>query len=213
LAIGGAVPASAGAGVRFFPVVLIMDVWLQQFWAGLSGDYMDLPDGTQVGQLVGRLLLAAILGAILGYERERQGKSAGVRTHTLVSLAAAFFVLVPQQIGVLPADMTRVIQGLAAGVGFLGAGSIIKQNEQGVIHGLTTAAGIYFTTAVGIAAGLGRELTAILCTVLVLIVLTLFPRIQRSLEKSFGIPPTPAPNDAPPSPPATQPTPPRSKRK
>lgn len=175
-----------------------MGVWLQQFWAGLSGDFMDLPDGTQTGQLVGRVLLAAVLGAVLGYERERQGKSAGVRTHTLVSLAAAFFVLVPQQIGVTSADLTRVIQGVAAGVGFLGVGSIIKQSEQGVVHGLTTAAGIYFTTAVGIAAGLGREVTAILCTVLALVILTLAPKIQRTIEGRLGIAPT-SPTDAPPS--------------
>ena len=185
-----------------------MGEWLQQFWAGLSGDFMDLPDGTQAGQIVGRVLLAALLGAALGYERERQGKSAGVRTHTLVSLAAAFFVLVPQQLGATPADLSRVIQGLAAGVGFLGAGSIIKQNEQGVIHGLTTAAGIYFTTAVGVSAGLGREVTAILCTILALVILTLAPKIQRAIEARFGVPPTP-PTDAPPTPsvPASSPQP------
>jgi putative Mg2+ transporter-C (MgtC) family protein len=175
-----------------------MDVWLQQFWAGLSGDFLDMPDGTQAGRLVGRVLVAAVLGAILGYERERQGKSAGVRTHTLVALAAAFFVLVPQQIGVLSADMTRVIQGLAAGVGFLGAGSIIKQSDQGVVHGLTTAAGIYFTTAVGIAAGLGRDVTAIVCTVLALVVLTLIPKVQQRLERQFGLKPV-THTDAPPT--------------
>lgn len=175
-----------------------MTVWLQQFWAGLSGDFLDLPDGTQAGQLVGRVLLAAVLGAILGYERERHGKSAGVRTHTLVSLAAAFFVLVPQQIGATPADLSRVIQGVAAGVGFLGAGTIVKQNEQGIVHGLTSAAGIYFTTAVGIAAGLGRDVTAIVCTALALVVLLLAPRIQQSIETRFGIHPTPA-QDAPPT--------------
>jgi putative Mg2+ transporter-C (MgtC) family protein len=189
-----------------------MDVWLQQFWAGLSGDFLDLPDGAQAGQLVGRVLLAAVLGAVLGYERERQGKSAGVRTHTLVSLAAAFFVLVPQQLGAPAADLTRVIQGVAAGVGFLGAGSIIKQNENGIIHGLTTAAGIFFTTAVGIAAGLGRETTAVVCTVLALAVLTLFPRLQRAIETRLGIPPA-STNDAPTSPSAPPPPPPKAMRK
>jgi putative Mg2+ transporter-C (MgtC) family protein len=166
-----------------------MGVWLQQFWAGLSGDFLDWPDGTLAGQVVGRILVAALLGAILGYERERQGKSAGVRTHTLVSLAAAFFVIIPQQAGASAGDLTRVIQGVAAGVGFLGAGSIIKQNEQGVIHGLTTAAGIFFTTAVGVAAGLGRDLTAILCTALALVVLTLLPKAQGWLERRLGVNP------------------------
>lgn len=187
-----------------------MDVWLQQFWAGLTGDFADLPDGTQVGQVVGRVLLAAILGAVIGYERERQGKSAGVRTHMLVSLAAAVFVLVPLQLGTSPADLTRVIQGVAAGVGFLGAGSIIKQNEHGVVHGLTTAAGIYFTTAVGLAAGFGREVTAILCTALAITVLLLMPRLQGWLERRLGVRPV-LTSDAPAVPPPAA-TPPKRRK-
>lgn len=154
-----------------------MSSWLQQFWEGLSGDFLDRPDGAQVGQIVGRVLVAAVLAGVLGYEREQKGKAAGMRTHMLVALAGAFFVIVAQQGGLSNADLSRVIQGVAAGVGFLGAGTILKQSEQGLVLGLTTAAGLYFTTAIGIAAGMGREVTAILGTALALAVLTVLPRI------------------------------------
>jgi len=89
-----------------------------------------------------RLLIAAILGGVLEYEREKKGKAAGVRTHILVAFGAALFVLIPQQVKVTDADLTRVIQGLVAGVGFLGAGAIIRIGDQPEVIGLTTAAGI-----------------------------------------------------------------------
>jgi putative Mg2+ transporter-C (MgtC) family protein len=95
----------------------------------------------------------------------------------LVALGAAFFVLIPHQAGMLLPDMSRVLQGVIAGVGFLGAGTILKQNEQEQIHGLTTAAGLWLTAAVGIAAGLGREASAILATALAFIILSLMPRV------------------------------------
>jgi putative Mg2+ transporter-C (MgtC) family protein len=153
--------------------------WLQQFWQGLAGDFLDVPDGVQVAQIVGRTLVAAVLGGVLGYEREQKGKAAGLRTHILVTLAAAFFVIIPQQAGMSKEDLSRVIQGLAAGVGFLGAGAIIKQSEQGQVQGLTTAAGLYFTTAIGIAAGMGREVTAILGTGIALAVMTVLYRAEQ----------------------------------
>jgi putative Mg2+ transporter-C (MgtC) family protein len=122
------------------------------------------------------------LGGLLGYERERHGKAAGLRTHMLVALGAALFVLVPQQTGVSDGDLTRVLQGLIAGIGFLGAGSIIKGHEEKEIHGLTTAAGIWLTAAIGVAVGMGREATAVLATLLALVILTLLPRIVRRFE-------------------------------
>ena len=159
-----------------------MGEWFQHFWQGLSGDFLDLPEGEQVGQIVGRTLVAALLGGVLGFEREQKGKAAGMRTHMLVALAAAFFVIIPQQAGMSHADISRVLQGLAAGVGFLGAGAIIKHSEQGQVHGLTTAAGLYFTTTIGVAAGMGREVTAILGTALAVAVLTILPRTEQWLH-------------------------------
>lgn len=79
--------------------------------------------------------------------------------------------------------MTRVLQGLVAGVGFLGAGAIMRTGDGGEVKGLTTAAGIWLTAAIGMAAGMGREATAILCTVLALGVLSVFPKVAQSLER------------------------------
>ena len=142
----------------------------------LRAEFSDVPDAAQLTRIVVRLLLAALLGGILGYEREQKGKAAGIRTHMLVALGAALFVLVPQQAGMGIADMSRVIQGIVAGIGFLGAGAIIKQQREEKVQGLTTAAGVWMTAAIGIACGLGRESTAVLSTLMVLASLTLVPR-------------------------------------
>jgi putative Mg2+ transporter-C (MgtC) family protein len=95
----------------------------------------------------------------------------------LVAIGAALFVLIPQQAGASPADLTRVLQGLTAGVGFLGAGAIILGTKQSETRGLTTAAGIWVTAAIGIAAGMGRESTAVLTTLVALFILTVVPWI------------------------------------
>src|SRR5260370_40674543 len=91
-----------------------------------------------------RLTVAALLGGILGFERQHEGKSAGMRTHMLVALGAALFALVPSESHV--GDVTRVIQGIAAGIGFLGAGAILKPGQEEV-RGLNTAASILLTAA------------------------------------------------------------------
>ena len=144
----------------------------------LTAEFSDVNDVEQITRIVIRLLLAAVLGGILGYERENQGKAAGVRTHMLVAMGAALFVLVPQQAGMTLPDMSRVIQGVVAGIGFLGAGAIIKNRNEDDIQGLTTAAGVWMTAAIGIACGLGRESTAVLSTVMALIVLVGVPRLM-----------------------------------
>jgi putative Mg2+ transporter-C (MgtC) family protein len=94
----------------------------------------------------------------------------------LVALGAALFVLVPIQAGMSVSDMSRVLQGVVAGIGFLGAGAIIKLSQDREIRGVTTAASIWLTAAIGIAAGMGMEMTAILSTVLALIILALLHR-------------------------------------
>jgi len=143
----------------------------------LRAEFSDVSDPAQLTRIVVRLLLAAALGAVLGYERERRGKAAGLRTHMLVAIGAALFVLVPQQAGMAVADMSRVIQGIVTGVGFLGAGAIIKHAPEHSVQGLTTAAGVWMTAAIGIACGLGREATAVLSTMLALAVLTAVPHL------------------------------------
>lgn len=144
--------------------------------ATIALEFSDLPDLEQALRVVIRLSLAALLGGLLGFERELSGKSAGVRTHMLVAVGAALFVLVPQQAGASVGDLTRVLQGLVAGIGFLGAGTIIKGSDTEHVKGLTTAAGIWLTAAIGIAAGMGREATALLSTMLALLILYTGPR-------------------------------------
>lgn len=156
----------------------------QEIWNTVLSEFSDIPDATQITRITLRLLVAAALGGLLGYEREKQGKSAGVRTHMLVAIGAALFVLIPQQAGASTADVTRVLQGLVAGVGFLGAGAIILGTKQVETRGLTTAAGIWVTAAIGVAAGMGRESTAVLSTLVALFVLSVVPWIVRDNRKS-----------------------------
>jgi putative Mg2+ transporter-C (MgtC) family protein len=152
-------------------------VW-QDVWQGVRADFSDLPGVVAVTQLVLRMLLATVLGGLLGYQRGRQGKQAGLRTHMLLALGSAFFVVIPLQAGMSIGDLSRVLQGLIAGIGFLLAGTILKQQAQGEIHGLTTAAGLWLTAAIGVAVGLGRETSAVLGTVLALIILALLPQVR-----------------------------------
>lgn len=149
-------------------------------------DLSDLPDAAAATSVMLRLLIAAALGGVLGYEREHKGKAAGLRTHMLVALGAALFILVPQQAGASDADLSRVIQGIVAGIGFLGAGSIVKGSSESTVHGLTTAAGIWLTAAIGMTAGMGRELTAILSTALAWIILSLLPAPATSPRPESG---------------------------
>jgi putative Mg2+ transporter-C (MgtC) family protein len=93
-------------------------------------------------------------------------------------MGAALFVLASQQVGIEAPDMSRVVQGIVAGVGFLGAGTILKGSGEEKVHGLTTAAGIWLTAAIGTAAGLGLEATAVLSAVLALAVLGALPLLQ-----------------------------------
>ena len=116
-------------------------------------DLVGWPDLGALGHVASRLVAAAVLGGLIGLERERAGKAAGIRTHMMVALGAALFVLVPIAAGLEPGDLSRVIQGIAAGMGFLGGGTIVKRADD--IEGLTSAATIWFTGAVGIAVGAG----------------------------------------------------------
>ena len=160
----------------------MLNAWWQEVGQTIREEFADVPDASGVTRVTLRLMLAAILGGVLGFEREQKGKAAGLRTHMLVALGAALFVLVPQQTGVSNADMTRVLQGLVAGVGFLGAGTIIKGSSDEEIKGLTTAASIWLTAAIGVAAGMGREATAVLSTFLAVVILATVPMVARLFE-------------------------------
>lgn len=114
-----------------------------------------------------RLMLAAALGAVIGYERESQHKPAGLRTHVLVSLASCLVTLV--SILEFPEDPARLLAQIIPGIGFIGAGSIIASGEK--VTGITTATGIFITSAIGIAVGTGNYVLAIASVAIVSIVL------------------------------------------
>lgn len=157
--------------------------WFGRIGSTIANEFSDLADVEGMTRLVVRMLLAALLGGLLGLQREHSGKAAGVRTHMLVAMGSALFVLVPQQAGVEPGDLSRVLQGVIAGVGFLCAGTILKTQDEEDVKGLTTAAGIWMTAAIGIAAGLGREATAVVSTVLALGVLSLEGPVRKLMDK------------------------------
>ena len=137
-----------------------------------------LPDAREVARVSVRMIGAALLGGVVGIQRERVGKAAGVRTHMLVALGAALFVLAPLQFGMSASDVSRVIQGLTTGIGFIGAGAILKLVAEREIEGLTTAAGIWMTAAVGVAVGLGRLGSAILSVFLTWVILSVLGQLE-----------------------------------
>jgi putative Mg2+ transporter-C (MgtC) family protein len=137
----------------------------------------------QTTRVVWRMAMALALGAAIGWDRERRDAEAGLRTHMLVALGAALFVLVPLEAGMDDEQLSRVVQGLVSGIGFLGAGAVLKDSDEGRIHGLTTAATIWATAAVGIAAGLGHTGTAAIATVFMLLVLVWLRRLGKSISR------------------------------
>lgn len=136
-----------------------------------------LPDAGTTTVVVARLLTAIVLGGVLGLEREAKGRAAGLRTHILVCVGSALFVMAPLLAGVSMADVTRVMQGIVSGIGFLGAGAILKLDREERVQGLTTAAGIWATAAIGMAAGMGMQLVAMATTIAALLVVSVLPHL------------------------------------
>ncbi|MCB9799310.1 MAG: MgtC/SapB family protein [Candidatus Omnitrophica bacterium] len=140
-----------------------------------------MPQDLEIGL---RLVAAALLGGVIGLERERQGKEAGVRTYALVCLGSALFMIVSVQIYEMYkietraiVDPSRIAAQVVTGIGFLGAGAIIRFPQK--IKGLTTAAGIWTASGIGLATGLGLYKPAIFTTIIALVVLTVFSHIDR----------------------------------
>jgi putative Mg2+ transporter-C (MgtC) family protein len=126
-----------------------------------------------------RLGVAIVLGGVIGFERQMEGKAAGVRTHMMVCLGSALFALASLEINGDPKELTKVIQGVATGIGFLGAGAIIKLSNENEVKGLTTAAGIWMTAGVGVAVGAGLLWPSVLGVGLAWLVLGVFHAIER----------------------------------
>ena len=150
----------------------------------IAAEFSDLSDIEDATRITMRLFLAGLLGAALGYERESQGKAAGLRTHILVALGSALFVIAPGLAWSMDDAMSRVIQGIVTGIGFICAGTIIKGNNTSDVRGLTTAAGLWLTAAMGVAVGLGNEATAVLSTLIALFVLHVLPWAVRRRRKA-----------------------------
>jgi putative Mg2+ transporter-C (MgtC) family protein len=137
--------------------------------------------------MFGRLLLATICGAAIGLNREREGKPAGLRTHALVALGVATFTIVGLLLqGSDGASPSRVLQGIIAGVGFIGAGVILHRQVNPTVVGLTTAAAIWIVAAIGVAAGAGLWRTAATVVGLALLLLVVGERIDRWIHRDSG---------------------------
>lgn len=145
------------------------------FWQELT---FGIPSSEQFTRIMIRLFAATLFGAAIGIERERAGKPAGFRTHILITVGTALFVIACSGAGLTVEGLSRVIQGIVTGIGFLGAGSILKLNDERNIQGLTTAAGIWMTAAIGVTVGLGSVGLALLGTVLALIILAIVGLVE-----------------------------------
>ncbi len=153
-----------------------MDILWQELSFGAA-------DAQQVLRLSIRLVAAVLLGAVIGFEREKAGKAAGLRTHSLVTLGTCVFVVAGIGYGMNSDGLSRVIQGIVTGFGFIGAGSILKLNHERDIRGLTTSAGTWIAAAVGVAVGLGELGLAIFATVISVIVLAVVGKLEAKVKQ------------------------------
>lgn len=141
-----------------------------------------LPDA----ELVQRLLTAAFLGAVLGFERELRQKSAGLRTNILIAIGSALFTLMSYELAgeAAGADPGRVAAQIVTGIGFLGAGAIMRTGSG--VYGLTTAATVWVNAAVGVAAGGGEYHIAFIATAVTVVVLLLLHPVEGVIDRRFG---------------------------
>jgi putative Mg2+ transporter-C (MgtC) family protein len=143
------------------------------------------------GQVLLRLVVATLIGTVLGLNREIHGKPAGMRTHALVALGASLITLISLELAtsgthVDGGAVLRVIQGVMAGIGFLGGGVILRDDSHQSVHGLTTAASVWVVASLGIACGAGQWLTALMALALTLMVLVLLGRIEKTCVGWFN---------------------------
>ena len=139
-----------------------------------------------------RIFVAALLGGLIGLEREYRAKEAGFRTHFLVALGSALFMIVSaygfadvpmRGDGAMRWDVSRIAAQVVSGIGFIGAGTIIFRKQENMVSGLTTAAGLWVVAAIGLACGVGMYVLATACTFLVLAGLEAFNYFLRKLDR------------------------------
>ena len=145
----------------------------------------ELAKGASVTEVAIRLAVAVALGALLGWDRERWNKPAGLRTHMLVSLGSATFTILGFEVGEHYSkegfDPTRVLQGVVGGIGFLGAGAILQ--NRGQVSGITTAASVWMAGALGAASGVGAYVLALLATILAFVILAGVGKLEQVARK------------------------------
>ncbi|MFN3704585.1 MAG: MgtC/SapB family protein [Thermoflexales bacterium] len=132
--------------------------------------------------MTGRVVVAALLSMLVGIERERSGHAAGLRTHMLVGTGASLFTAL-SVLAFPEGDPARIAAQVVSGIGFIGAGTILQQRESGKMHGLTTAASIWVTAAVGMACGSGAFVLATSATLLVVFTLSVMAWVGKRLAR------------------------------
>lgn len=137
------------------------------------------PQWSELARILLRLAAAVLLGAVIGLQRESVGAAAGLRTHMLVTLGATVFVLAPLSAEMSSDQISRIVQGIATGIGFIGGGAVLKLAAEREIVGLTTAASIWLATAVGVAVGMGRLGLAAIVVALSWVILAILGRCSR----------------------------------
>jgi putative Mg2+ transporter-C (MgtC) family protein len=150
---------------------------------GFSELTQSIPSTQHMLRISLRLFIALLIGGLVGIQRELTHKPAGLRTHMLLALGTALIVITGEEAGMSKSDLSRVVQGLVTGIGFLGGGAILKLTAEHEIHGLTTAAGIWMTATASAAAGLGQLALAVVGVCLGLLVLAAFVKLEKHLGK------------------------------
>jgi putative Mg2+ transporter-C (MgtC) family protein len=154
--------------------------WIAALWVEAQSEQRNVP----LGAASVRLFAALVFGGVIGWERERRDRPAGLRTHILVAMASALFAILALEIAsgvdvdndALRVDPTRVVEAVTAGVAFLAAGAIIQSG--GKVKGLTTGAGMWMAGALGVACGLGHIVLSLILTIAAVVVLSLLRQIE-----------------------------------
>ena len=166
-----------------------MNILWEELTAGLTNH-------DQLLRVFIRLFSAILLGGLIGLQRVRPRKPSGLRTHTLICLGTTVVLLSCSAAGISLEGASRVIQGIVTGIGFIGAGSILKLSEDHLVSGLTVSTRIWATAAVGIAIGLGRVGIALIAAVLIILVLAVLRALERQIERRWRVIPGGSPYDS-----------------
>jgi len=155
------------------------------FWEELTAG---LTNRDQLLRVIVRLFAAILCGGFIGLQRVRATKPSGLRTHTMVCLGTTVILLSCWSAGGTLEEASRIIQGIVIGIGFVGAGSILKSSEEHLIHGLTASVRLWTTAAVGVAIGLGRVGIALIATVLIVLLLNVISASEGRMGRRPPLP-------------------------